>query len=207
MRSWLLRLAAIAVLLGLSPAVRTERAMACSCAPPASPLVALEQSAAVFSGELVSIDGYWGAILTFEVSRVWKGPVEETLVLTTSSLGAGDCGYPFDAGRAYLVYADAGGGDFLGVWLCRGTTPLEYAQEDLEFLGEGQIPGAAATAPETEDPEQSEVSPPPSPPETGGGMASGQSTTDGQAIGLMAAVTIALAGLGLVAFRRRTRHG
>ena len=206
MRSWLLRLAAIAVLLGLSPAVRPERAMACSCAPPASPLVALEQSAAVFSGELVSIDGYWGAILTFEVSRVWKGPVEETLVLTTSSLGAGDCGYPFEAGRAYLVYADAGG-DLLEVWLCRGTTPLEYAQEDLEFLGEGQIPGAAATAPETEDPEQSEVSPPPSPPETGGGMASGQSTTDGQAIGLMAAVTIALAGLGLVAFRRRTRHG
>ena len=206
MRSWLLRLATIAVLLGLSPAMRTERAMACSCAPPASPLVALEQSAAVFSGELVSIDGYWGAILTFEVSRVWKGPVEETLVLTTSSLGAGDCGYPFDAGRAYLVYADAGG-DLLEVWLCRGTTPLEYAQEDLEFLGEGQIPGAAAAAPETEDPEQSEVSPPPSPPETGGGMASGQSTTDGQAIGLMAAVTIALAGLGLVAFRRRTRHG
>ena len=141
MRSHVLRLAAIVVVLGLSPAMRTERAMACRLyAPPDSPLVSLEQSAAVFSGELVSIDGEFPVVLTFEVARVWKGPVAETLVLTTSSLGAGDCGYPFEAGRAYLVYAN-GGGDLLGVWLCNGTLPLEYAQEDLASLGRGRSPG------------------------------------------------------------------
>ncbi len=205
MRSRVLRLAAIALVLGLLPAMRTERAMACSCAPPDSPLVSLEQSAAVFSGELVSIDGEFPVVLTFDVARVWKGPVAETLVLTTSSLGAGDCGYPFEAGRAYLVYAN-GGGDLLGVWLCNGTLPLEYAQEDLAILGEGQIPGQAAAAPETEDPEPAVASPLPSPPETGSGMASGQSATDSQAIGLVAAVTIVLAGLALGAFRRRARQ-
>ena len=206
MRSHLLRLAAIVVLLGLSPAMRTERAMACDCTPPDSPLVALEQSAAVFSGELVSIDGEFPVVLTFEVARVWKGPVEETLVLTTSSLGAGDCGYPFEAGRAYLVYAN-GGGDLLGVWLCNGTLPLEYAQEDLKVLGEGQIPGQAAAAPETEDPEPAVASPLPSPPETGSGMVPGQAATDRQAIGLVAAVILVLAGLALVAFGRRTHRG
>ena len=205
MRSRVLRLAAIALLLGLLPAIRAERALACDCSLPESPLVALEGSAAVFSGELVSIDGDVGVILTFEVSRVWKGPVEETLVLTTLSLGAGDCGYPFEAGRAYLVYAN-GGGDLLSVWLCNGTLPLEYAQEDLKVLGEGQIPGQAAAAPETEDPEPAEVPPLPSAPATGGGMAPGQSTTDGQATGVTAAVAVALAGLALVAFRRRARQ-
>ena len=136
----------------------------------------LEQSAAVFSGELVSIDGESPVILTFKVSRVWKGAVAETLVLTTSSLGEGDCGYPFEAERAYLVYADAGH-DLLEVYLCSGTQPLEYAQRHLDILGEGQIPVRAAGAP------------------------------DGLAIGLIAGVTIALAGLALVAFRRRARQG
>lgn len=188
MRSHLLRLAAIVVLLGLSPALRPERAMACSCAPPDSPLVSLEQSAAVFSGELVSIDGEFPVVLTFEVARIWKGPVAETLVLTTSSLGAGDCGAPLYPGEAYLIYAyETDEHELLAAWFCTRTKPLMYAEEDLEFLGEGEIPGGAV----------------PVPPGTGGTDVAARSTTGGLFIGLLAAGTIALAAL---AFRRRARQ-
>ena len=112
--------------------------------------------------------------------------------MMTSSLGAGDCGFPFEAGQAYLVYAyEDADDDLLAAWLCTRTRPLEYAQDDLEFLGEGQIPGRAV----------------PVPPGTGGTDVAARSTTDGPVIGLLAAVTIALAGLTLVAFGRRPRHG
>ena len=80
--------------------------MACSCGPPPPPSVALEESAAVFSGEVVQADGYGPVILTFEVYRVWKGSVTPTFVMMTRSLGAGDCGAPLYPGEAYLVYAN-----------------------------------------------------------------------------------------------------
>ena len=207
MQSRLLRFAAIAVLAGVSLAMRSEQALACSCEPPGPPLEELERSAAVFSGELVSIDGVIAPILTFEVFRVWKGPVVETLVLTTRSLGAGDCGYPFKAGREYIVYADAARGSSLVVWLCSRTGYLERAQADLEALGEGQIPGQGAAAPEAASPVRGDESPAPSPPKTGSGVAAGQSATGGETTGLMAALAIVLAGLAFFATGHSARRG
>ena len=165
--------------------------MACSCGPPPPPSAALEEAAAVFSGEVIKIDGNFPAILTFEVYRVWKGSVTPTFVMMTRSLGAGDCGAPLDLGEAYLIYAyETDEHDLLAAWFCTRTQPLMYAEEDLKFLGEGQVPGQAV----------------PVPPGTGGTDVAARSTTDGPVIGLLAAVTIALAGLALVAFRRRARQ-
>ena len=166
--------------------------MACSCGPVAPPSVALEGAAAVFSGEVTKIDGNFPAILTFEVYRVWKGSVTATFVMMTRSLGAGDCGAPLEQGEAYLIYAyETDEHDLLAAWFCTRTRPLMYAEEDLKFLGEGQIPGQTV----------------PVPPGTGGTDVAARSTTDGPVIGLLAAVTVALAGLALVAFGRRPRHG
>lgn len=200
MRSWLLRLAAIAVLLGLSLAVRPERAAACTCGAPPPLAEAFEDSVAIFSGDLVAIRGYsensFAAVLTFRVSRVWKGSVTETFVMMTSSLGAGDCGFPFESGRAYLVYAyDWGDYELLTAWLCTRTQPLEYAEEDLQFLGKGRLPG---------------------PPGTGHGLASDEPATGDQGInvtspltvvGLMAALAIALAALASASILKRARQG
>ena len=150
----------------------------------------MEDSAAIFSGNLIAIRGYsstsLAALLIFEVSRVWKGSVTETFIMMTSSLGAGDCGFPFEAGREYLIYAyEREGYDLLAAWLCTRTQPLEWAEEDLAFLGEGRLLGS------------------PVPPETGAGAASGQSPADGRATsatpvlviaGVMAAAALALAG-------------
>ena len=42
--------------------------------------------------------------VTFEVSKIWKGPDYKTLVVTTARDGA-SCGYPFKQDEEYIVYA------------------------------------------------------------------------------------------------------
>lgn len=196
MRSRLLQLSAIVVLLSVALAARADQASACTCGEPPPPAVGLDQSAAVFSGDLIAIRGYsetsFAAILTFDVSRVWKGDVTETFVMMTSSLGAGDCGFPFEAGRAYLVYAyEREGYDHLTAWLCTRTQPLEYADEDLTFLGEGRLPA---------------------PPETGAGSAStvrDEVTSAPAALmitGVVVAVVLALAARASIPAGHRARR-
>ncbi len=198
MRSRLLLLVALAALLALPPSVRPERALACSCGEIDPPSVALEEAAAVFSGKVLTAEGYGPVILTFQVYRVWKGSVTPTFVMMTRSLGAGDCGAPLYPGEEFLVYAyETDEHELLAAWFCTRTYPLEWAEEDLAFLGEGRLPGS------------------PGPPETGAGAESAQSPADGRATsatpvlviaGVMAAVALALAGSALVRARNRTRR-
>lgn len=208
MRPWLLRLLAVALLLGLLPAVHSERAAACDCDLP-TVSDAFEYSAAVFSGRLVSVEGEFSFTLTFEVFRVWKGSVGETQVAKTSSLGGGDCGgYPFrELGQDYLVYAGPGGEelDELWIWLCNGTGKLEYSQMDLEILGEGWGPGEEPAAPEPEVVDEPEGSPP-SPGATGTGMVPEGCERQAPAFALLAAGALALAGVSFSAIRRRARQ-
>lgn len=127
-------------------------AHACSCGMPAgSPERVAEQalsgSSAVFSGEVVDID--WPLLpvssaapetVTFRVSEVWKGPERRTLEVKTAVSDA-SCGYPFDAGESYLVYAyDDGAGGVASASLCSSTKPLSDAGADLEALGPGAAP-------------------------------------------------------------------
>lgn len=127
-------------------------AHACSCAGPAgSPQRVAEQalsgSSAVFSGEVVDID--WPLLpvssaapetVTFRVSEVWKGPERRTLEVKTAVSDV-SCGYPFDAGESYLVYAyDDGTGDVASASLCSSTKALSDAGADLEALGPGAVP-------------------------------------------------------------------
>lgn len=128
-------------------------AHACSCAGPAgSPERVAEQalsgSSAVFSGKVVDID--WPLLpissaapetVIFRVSEVWKGPERATLEVKTAVSDV-SCGYPFDAGESYLVYAhdDGGDGDVTSASLCSSTKPLSEAGADLEALGPGAAP-------------------------------------------------------------------
>jgi hypothetical protein len=123
-------------------------ASACSCAIFGSQKErverALSSSEAVFSGEVAAIErdqkGPFGGVdeVSFRVSEVWKGPERETLELTTPSQG-GACGYPFEEGQEYLVYAD-GKGEPFDTSICSGTTQLSKADEDLTVLGNGEKP-------------------------------------------------------------------
>ncbi len=125
--------------------IYTETVLACLCVgkPPAAQ--ALEQAAAVFTGQVIKIKEVeievGGEIVrqnraTFEVAKSWKGIMNETIAVHTG-FGVGDCGYEFAKDESYLVYAF--GGDFLGKDLlhtniCSRTNILADAQEDLKVL-------------------------------------------------------------------------
>jgi len=119
--------------------VDARPALACSCAVPPSPKVALEQTTAVFAGKVVNIEQSERALkVTLNVSRYWKGITAPTAVVTTATNSAA-CGYSFKADGEYLVYAnDVRGHNELVTSICSRTKLLESAKADLTELGEGK---------------------------------------------------------------------
>jgi hypothetical protein len=99
-----------------------------------------------FRGKMWTIPGEGPATATLRVSEVWKGPKQQTVEITTASNGA-MCGYSFEEGREYLVYAY--GGQDLKVDLCSETKLLSKAGADLALLGDGERPGDDAPLPDT----------------------------------------------------------
>ena len=79
---------------------------ACDCAPLPDAPEALAAAAAVFRGTVVDIGGAIDPRIrvVFEVEAVWKGPQEELLEVSTSENEA-LCGFGFEMGREYLVFA------------------------------------------------------------------------------------------------------
>ena len=135
----------VLAVLGVVFLLPPQCASACSCAMPPASQDALADSEAVFSGEVVAVEqgtatasgpGYDTA--TLRVSEVWKGSGRGTLDVRTPSQGTA-CGYHFEEGHEYLVYAYAGK-QGLEVDSCGATKPLSRAGANLEALGEGEKP-------------------------------------------------------------------
>ena len=155
-----MRVASIALLVGVLWLLgNTGQAYACSCAEPGSPIEALETSAAVFVGRVVSIEGAFDpdeapyspedrTTVGFEVDGVWKGVVHERMYVTTRPDGA-SCGFAFAEGEEYVVYAhdsaEVDGG--YGVYRCSRTALLSQAQADIDALGEGDAPRSGTGGP------------------------------------------------------------
>ena len=139
----------LAPLLTIQLATGAGRAHACSCHPNPPPLEALNGSAAVFSGKVVSsgtfsFEHYWS--VEIEVDTVWKGPVTSTTFVYTTY--GPTCGYEwFERGKDFLVYAYEGyeSDETLYASLCSRTRPFEYAEEDLQELGDGWAPDTGVT--------------------------------------------------------------
>lgn len=122
-------------------------AEACSCAPPGAPRAELEHADAVFSGRVVEVEpeeaqrGFRRLAVRFALDAVWKGvPAGDQLTVWTAEQSAA-CGYSFEPGEEYLVYAyDADAGELttneLTTNLCSRNAPLARADEDLAALGE-----------------------------------------------------------------------
>jgi hypothetical protein len=85
--------------------------------------------------------------VTLRVSEAWKGPQQETLVVSTPRDGA-TCGYAFKEGQEYLVYA-YGKEEPFEVDLCSGTKQLSDADADLRVLGDGRSSGDDSTLSDT----------------------------------------------------------
>jgi hypothetical protein len=92
----------------------------------------LDARSAVFAGEVTSIDTVGRSdsfassadpvLVTFDVSKVWKGSIKKETVVRTVRDSA-SCGYEFSLGQSYLVFADKEGG-IIRTGLCTGTQPL-----------------------------------------------------------------------------------
>lgn len=160
MRSaWLTILCALIVFMTLLT-VRPQVTYACSCAVSASPLEAMEQSAAVFEGTVVSIKEKFKIMqssadpvrVTFQVGARWKGEMGEKVTVTTALSGA-SCGFEFTKGERYIVYAAGeegegkGGTAKLTVSLCSRTAMFSGAEEDLNELGAGMSGGSPTEPP------------------------------------------------------------
>jgi hypothetical protein len=139
-------------------------ASACSCgasydSPVETAEDALKESTAVFSGEVIKKeevdkevtypDGEKVIVpvtkFTLRTSEVWKGPKRETIAVFSGSM----CGYPFEKGQRYLIYAEQGsfGKQSLDVSLCSETQQISEP-DDLKAIRladtSGIVPGYGA---------------------------------------------------------------
>lgn len=121
-------------------------AAACSCIMPPPPDQALNEANAVFSGEVIEITDNRnlingnGRTVIFKVDENWKG-IENGEVAITTGNNEADCGFPFEVGQSYLVYASKNGmydSNSLSTTICNRTVQLANANEDLNVLGKGE---------------------------------------------------------------------
>jgi hypothetical protein len=137
-------LAAVAVGLATGPAHGCD----CRRLPEPSPAIATE-ARFVFAGRVVEIrersehvtitrDGAAETSVrplersvVLQVSQAWRGVRGSTFRVATDW---SDCGYPFQPGREYLVFAEPVGGT-PSTSICQRTTPLEEAGPLLKLLG------------------------------------------------------------------------
>jgi len=123
-------------------------ATACSCSR-TSVTDAFARADVVFTGRVVSIrlgiplepDAISTAdpvLITLDVSGYWKGPVGRVMTVTTRRSEM-SCGFTFQTGRDYLVYADKGEAG-LTTGLCERTSSVTKAADDLKSLGVARVP-------------------------------------------------------------------
>ena len=128
----------------LASVLAAGAALACSCADPGPPCRALPQADAVFVGTVEAVDergeaGTPGAVRqvrllvdeNFRGAGVKRGASLEVV----TGFGGGDCGYGFERGERYLVYAQhRSGGGSLYAGICSRTARLADAADDLAYL-------------------------------------------------------------------------
>ncbi len=132
------------ILMGLLIIAIPNNAQACSCIANYSPIDSLDSSDSVFLGKVMNLDGIPGenkefagddyVLVTFEVSRVWKGELSTNVIVSTALEGA-TCGLgrSFTIGEEYIVYAGGDEGELM-THLCTRTAHVSNAQEDIAAL-------------------------------------------------------------------------
>lgn len=98
------------------------------------------RSTAVFSGKVLSItyDDY-ALVVKFNVVRTWKH-VKGAAVTVRTPPNDSMCGYTFEVGQTYLVYAGSVIEGELWTNHCTRTRNVGDASEDIRALGQGRAP-------------------------------------------------------------------
>lgn len=119
----------------------TTPAFACSCAE-ATQAEQFENATAVFFGKVTNISQDGGSrSVDFDVSKSQKGSVAENVTVLTG-WGDADCGFNFEVGREYAVYAYGEEGR-LGTNICTGTSLVAESQDNnsqVDIVANPEIP-------------------------------------------------------------------
>jgi hypothetical protein len=98
---------------------------------------ARQKAKAVFVGKVLAVDSPSELLynkVTIELESAWKGIRPAKLIILTGR-GSGDCGYRFEVGETYLVFAYQYNKSYLGTNICQRTNVLSNASVDLKHLG------------------------------------------------------------------------
>ncbi|MGH3928812.1 MAG: hypothetical protein ACRDTF_02395 [Pseudonocardiaceae bacterium] len=129
-------------------------ALACSCAAMAFP-TQIERADIVFAGRVIERKEAAGVLVgsgdavtwTFAVDRLHKGAARDEHEVVSARSEA-TCGFEFEVGRAYLVFASeqsSDGADSMVTGLCDGTRRLsEVSADNMKTLGVVEPPRAVA---------------------------------------------------------------
>ena len=102
----------------------------------------MKDARAVFSGRVLEINDKPQSREVFvkiKVEKSWKGNFFEEATVTTERSPT-ECGYPFEVGKSYLVYANGSDESNLITGLCLRNTELQKATDELKILGKGKVP-------------------------------------------------------------------
>ena len=123
---------------------------ACSCMASGPPCDAAWKTSAVFAGTVVDLtrkvmqpdsrgivqgNGFLGTHVMFDVAEAFIGmDGRGKRVEIRTGMGGGDCGFPFERGERYVVYAHQDKDGLLIATICSRTAPFDRAQADLAYL-------------------------------------------------------------------------
>ena len=120
---------------------------ACTCSLPWSEGTLKQQvnkarksARTVFYGRVLKIDeAPYSVKVIFKVEGSWKRTLPTEIIIGTGR-GGGDCGYHFEVGQDYLVYAFGTDDAHLGTNSCQRTKPLSADSDELRILGKPKRP-------------------------------------------------------------------
>ncbi|HKO60998.1 MAG TPA: carboxypeptidase regulatory-like domain-containing protein [Pyrinomonadaceae bacterium] len=122
--------------------VFADESNACSCAGSPLPCESYWQASAVFLGTVTHSKNvnskreeydFYSRVFHFTIDKGFRG-VKGTEVEVSTGSGGGDCGYGFEIGRQYLVYAYKDDNNRLVTGICSRTRPASQAEPDFAYF-------------------------------------------------------------------------
>jgi hypothetical protein len=109
---------------------------ACDCGGPGPPCQQFESGAAILVGQVIEVTVESGSRRArVRVTEAFHGVASGTIDVFTGG-GGGDCGYGFQSGQSYLIYAERQPDGKLYTGICSRTRPVNEASLDLAYLRE-----------------------------------------------------------------------
>ncbi len=115
-----------------------NEALSCSCGPKHSVKKEIEYSEAVILGQVISKDLTQPTEARYKilVTVKYKGQLSSDTITIVTGVGGGDCGYVFEIGKLYIIYAFKPGSvsskNIFSTNAC--TRTMRYDEKEIESI-------------------------------------------------------------------------